>query len=88
MAPGGNHLNQTFYFPCLLYEEGTRCANADFIGLLNSRLGLLHGAAGVGVIGMFLELHQILHYLDSQVEPSSLFVRIFIGKTGYILSEY
>jgi hypothetical protein len=51
MAPGGIHLYQTFSFPCLPYDKDTRCATADFIGLLNSRLGLLHGAAGVGVTG-------------------------------------
>jgi CBS domain containing-hemolysin-like protein len=37
-------------------DEDTQCATADFIGLLNSRLGLLHGAAGVGVIGVFFEV--------------------------------
>jgi hypothetical protein len=51
MASGGIHLNQTSSFPCRLYDVDTRYATADFIGLLNSRLGL----PGVGVIEVFLE---------------------------------
>jgi len=44
--------------------------------------------AGVGVIGVFLEYHLVLHYWDSRVEPASLLMGIFIGVSGYILSEY